>query len=1015
MNRNRQLSLFELGFRSALRTPRTTTCCVLVLVTFGLVTDRRFVREAHASSPPTAALSPAESQAAIRLPEGYRVEVVAAEPFVRDPVAIAWDEHGRLWVVEMADYPYGMDGAGKPGGRVRYLTDRDGDGRYDMSTLFLDGLSFPTAVLPWKDGVFVAAAPQLIFARDTDTDGKADSIRVVFEGFVEGNQQLRVNGLRFGLDNWIHCASGGHHAGFGADNSILHVLSGALIPLGSRDFRFRAHDGELVPLSGPSQFGRVTDNWGNWFGVQNSHPLWHHVLEDRYLRRNALGQYPATRIQLRDRSNPKVFTAQAPQKRFHSYEQSGHFTSACGPCIYRDTILSLPSGAAAVYFTCEPFHNLVQMQAMYREGTSFRGERIGPADHDFFASTDRWCRPVMARTGPDGALWVVDMYRYMIEHPDWLTDEGRRELAPYYRAGEQYGRIYRVIPPKGTVPRETQIASMEPDELVTALASSNGVVRDLAQLRIVSEQHVNLERPLVSMAVKHASATARIHALGCLDGIGRLSAERLQDILSEESHEGVLCFAMQRAEGIPDPPDELVAALTALVADPRPPVRLQLALSLGEFSGPIATNALFQLAALDPHDTLIDAAIVSSLPQHAEGFVDRFADPSTLTMLSTDVQQAVVMLVARQPNLLAQLWRKILPRTIDASSIESTRVIAECLATLAARDLPAFSTKASAKRFRDCCDQAWRVIAATDQPDASEARLLTTCVQLVQHDARLHDEVAGAARCEQLVTLARSSRHDATQCRVVETLAAVDNESSWRGLLDAWNQLTSAARYSVIEAMLGRPARMTLFVDRLERGMIQANELSASQRARLMQLDRSDVVRRATAVLNMAVARRRSDVVDEYAQRLPSDGSAGNGRRLFDKHCAVCHGKHPDRSDAVDTNAPALVGPNLHSLTDRKSATLLTAILDPSRRVEPKYWHYVAELRSGQIVNGIIEGESGATLRMRQADGTLQLVPRDSIDELSTSRKSMMPDGFENELNPQDLADIISYVQQLSR
>ncbi|MFP6738151.1 MAG: PVC-type heme-binding CxxCH protein, partial [Planctomycetota bacterium] len=260
------------------------------------------------------------SLAAFEVREGFRIELVAAEPLVMDPVAIDWGADGRLWVAEMADYPMGIDGKGKPGGRVRFLEDTDGDGRYDSSVLFLDGLNFPTGVKAWKDGVLVTVAPEILFARDTNGDGRADVREVLYKGFSEGNQQLRVNGLRWGLDNWLHCASGAHHGGYAKGNKVTSVKTGETIVLGSRDFRIRPGPGLLDPQSGPSQFGRNRDDWGNWFGVQNSHPLWHYVLRDHHLRRNPYFVSPNPKNQVVTPSNPRVYTAKSPQKRFHSFE-----------------------------------------------------------------------------------------------------------------------------------------------------------------------------------------------------------------------------------------------------------------------------------------------------------------------------------------------------------------------------------------------------------------------------------------------------------------------------------------------------------------------------------------------------------------------------------------------------------------------------------------------------------------------------------------------------------------------
>ncbi|NOX99681.1 MAG: dehydrogenase, partial [Verrucomicrobia bacterium] len=197
-----------------------------------------------------------DALALIHVPEGFEAELLLAEPDVIDPVAINWGADGRLWVAEMADYPMGMDGKGKPGGRVRWLKDSNGDGKYDKSVVFAEGLAFPNGILPWKKGVLVTAAPLILYLEDTDGDGVSDKREVLFEGFQEGNQQLRVNGLVRGLDNWIYCASGAHTSNYGADNTIKSIKTGKEYALGSRDFRFNPETGELDPQSGPSQFGR---------------------------------------------------------------------------------------------------------------------------------------------------------------------------------------------------------------------------------------------------------------------------------------------------------------------------------------------------------------------------------------------------------------------------------------------------------------------------------------------------------------------------------------------------------------------------------------------------------------------------------------------------------------------------------------------------------------------------------------------------------------------------------------
>ncbi|MCA9181987.1 MAG: hypothetical protein KDA51_11060, partial [Planctomycetales bacterium] len=554
-------------------------------------------------------LSPSDSLASIHVRDGFEVQLVASEPQVIDPVAIDWGPDGKLWVVEMADYPLGIDGNGKPGGRLRVLEDRNEDGYFETSQIFAEDLSFPNGILVWNKGVLVTAAPNILYLEDSTGDGRADVQRVLFSGFLEGNQQLRVNGLRLGLDNWVYCASGSHHAGYGSENRITSTITGETHQVGSRDFRIRPDTGEIDPQSGPSQYGRNRDEWGNWFGVQNSRPLWHYVLADQDIRRNPHFAPPDPVVQVVTPLNPLVYPAKAPQKRFHSFNESGRFTSACSGMVYGDDLLFARKAHEQNAFTCEPFHNLVQHNIIYDDGVSFSFRRDpAESEFDFFASEDRWCRPVMVRTGPDGGLWVVDMYRYMIEHPDWLPPEGKEELRPHFRSGEDRGRIYRIVP-KGSEHRTaTRLAGMSTTELVAALDSSNVWQRDTAQQLLVRKRDLSACEALGEMVSRCTNPLARMQAMCTLDGLGALTSDVLQTALAD-SQAGVRRQAVRLATS-----DLIkVASLVPLAADPDLKVRLQLAATLGAFEGPLAASTLAKLAADSAGEPFIVANVMSSL------------------------------------------------------------------------------------------------------------------------------------------------------------------------------------------------------------------------------------------------------------------------------------------------------------------------------------------------------------------------------------------------------------------
>ncbi|MCB1078956.1 MAG: hypothetical protein KDM64_14135, partial [Verrucomicrobiae bacterium] len=227
-----------------------------------------------------------QSMASLKVRPGLRVELVAAEPLVADPINLDWGPDGKLWVVEMTDYPLGLDGKGQPGGRVRCLEDRDGDGKFETSTVFLDGLNFPTGVKAWRSGVIVLACPEILYAEDSDGDGKADLREVLYRGFREGNQQHRVNGPEWGLDGWLHLANGD------SGGTVESVKTGETLELGSFDLAIEPDSGAMRLLTGRTQYGRVRDDLGNWFGCSNSRPIFQFLFRDADLRRNPHAIYP---------------------------------------------------------------------------------------------------------------------------------------------------------------------------------------------------------------------------------------------------------------------------------------------------------------------------------------------------------------------------------------------------------------------------------------------------------------------------------------------------------------------------------------------------------------------------------------------------------------------------------------------------------------------------------------------------------------------------------------------------
>ncbi|HTI50547.1 MAG TPA: PVC-type heme-binding CxxCH protein, partial [Planctomycetaceae bacterium] len=621
---------------------------------------------AQADLPPRAK-SPEASLQSIQVRPGFKVELMAAEPLTYDPIAFAFGADGKLWVVEMGDYPLGTstkrrgvlagdvassnDGIGvKPAGRIRFLEDTDGDGRYDKSTIFLD-VPYPTGVLPWRKGILVTAAPDIFYAEDSDGDGRADKREVLYTGFNPGNQQHRVNGLVRGLDNWIYVAngdsggriryvgraSGGREPPEDRNRSEASTPRNATPPapplpkggngridIGGRDLRIRPETGELEAVSGQTQYGRNRDDWGNWFGCNNANPMYQFVLDDHYQRRNPHFAAPAARVDVPEvAGTAPVYPISRLLARFNDYHTANRFTSACSAIIYRDDLFG-PHFAGNM-FVSEPVHNLVHREVVRPEGLLFKSRRAVDDEHsEFLASSDNWFRPTMIQTGPDGALWIADMYRHVIEHPKWIPDTWQKKLD--LLAGFDKGRIYRVFPIDRQPRAIPRLDKLDAAGLVAALESPSGWQRDTAQQLLVERFGPGgpvLARPerraaaecillLEKQARESRNPLARLHALCTLAGIAHPSASLLVHSLADE-HPGVRRHAIRISESLPRRPPEVVAALVKLVSDSDPHVRMQLAYTLGEIDDSQAGVALGDMLQGLRGDRYLFAAAMSSL------------------------------------------------------------------------------------------------------------------------------------------------------------------------------------------------------------------------------------------------------------------------------------------------------------------------------------------------------------------------------------------------------------------
>ena len=913
------------------------------------------------SVPPT----PDQEQASLRLADpALRIELAAAEPEVRSPVAVCWDERGRLYVAEMLDYP-----DASTAGKIKRLVDRDGDGRFETATVFAEGLPFPSGVLPWNGGVLVTAAPDILFFKDNDDDGVADERQVILTGFAEGNQQLRVNGLSWGLDNWVYVANGRSGGAIRRPGDPGERA----VPIPRNDFRFRPETGEVEALAGFSQFGLPRDDWGHRFPSWNTVPFRHVVLETRDLARDPRFLGAATTAEILDPADPSRVFSIAPAPTTFNGEPIAFFNASCGPTIYRGD--ALPESYRGDAFVCESLTSLVHRRELVADGATFQARRV-EAGKEFLASTHPWFRPVNLATGPDGALYVVDFCRAMVEHPAFVP-EGRGEGVDF-RRGHEFGRLWRIVSADSPSPRPVRLDGDSPSQLVARLESPNGWVRDTAQ-RLLVERHDLAVVPRLKRAVEAGPNPAgRAQALATLRGLDAMDTATLREALADLDPR-VVEVALRLAEGRSA---EVADRLPALADSADAPVRLLSALRLGDLETTEARDALARIAGRDADDRWIRLAVLSGVGRSSAEFLETLG------------RDAPGWLDAPTPGRAALLEQ--LGEMIAAGNGSEPRERAAALAASRPHGEGSFALAAG--------------LGSRGQPRPESLRPVVKAARTAADD----DGASPAKRAAAVRLVASSGEPipaawlDADQPREVQAeavraLAESEDLALAKAAIDGWPTRASATRRELLAVLTRSPSLAGVLLDGVEEDRVPLAEVDPATREALRRLpDPALTARVAKLLKDSAPAADRAEVLRRYETALTLPGDPKRGAELFERNCLSCH-RRGDRGHRV--------GPDLVSVAGRQSATLLSDILDPNREVAPESMNVLVLTTGGQVLGGLIAEETPSAILLRRAEGIEETVPRAEIAELRPTGQSLMPVGLEQSLNPKDMADLIALLR----
>ena len=951
------------------------------------------------------AVEPKDALKTFQVKKGFHIELVACEPNVVSPVALSFDERGRLFVVEMIDYSERREELPHLG-RIRMLEDTDGDGVFDKSTIFADNLPWPTAVFCYDGGIFVGATPDILYLKDTDGDGKADVREVVFTGFAEGmeriNVQAMLNTFIWGLDNRIHGATSSDG---GMIKSLKHPEA-KLVNLHGRDFVIDPRTMTMTAEAGGGQHGLSFDRSGRRFACSNSDHIRLFMYDDRYAARNPNYTMPAALLSIAvDGPAAEVYRI-SPEEPWRVIRtkwrvsglmsgpiegggrSAGYFTGATGTTIYRGN--AFPPEFLDNAFLGDVGGNLVHRKILLPNGAALKAQR--PPDEEkveFAASKDTWFRPVQFANAPDGTLYVIDMYREVIEHPWSLPDNLKKFLD--LNSGNDRGRIYRIVPDGFKQPRLPRLDKASTSELVATLENPNGWHRDTAA-RLLYERQPKAAVPLlVKLIEKSKSPLARMHALYALDGLGALKEAQVLAGL-KDSDAIVREHAIKLSEklfpnGVPS--EKLLAKLEELADDTDIRVRYQLAFTLGEVKGSAKIAPLATIAKRDLGSSWTRAAILSSLAEGAgELFVKLSADAKTGdSKAGQDFLRQLVMLVGAKNKTeeVEQALAFIAKGHQPALSFALVRALGDGL------QRGGSSLAKAGANLKDIFVLANKV--ASDDQSAEAAR-----VQAIQLMGLTSFEESG----QTLASLLALNQPQAVQLAAIATLARFTDPQVGPELAKRWDTYTPRVRSEALSVLLAKTDRATALLHAIEAGTIRPSALDTTQTRFLREHRDQNIRQLADKVLAAKPATTRQQVIDAFMPALNLKGDPAHGKKIYEERCVSCH--------RLGGEGHAL-GPDLVTVKNSGPEKMLVNILDPNREVQPAYVSYLVETKDDESLIGIIANETATTVTLRQAYSKEDVIPRSKIKKMQSQGQSLMPEGLEAGLAPKDFADLLRYIE----
>jgi putative membrane-bound dehydrogenase-like protein len=982
-------------------------------------------------------VSPDESMKHMVVPKGFHVELFADEKDLGGkPICMTWDERGRLWVAITMDYPNEMQPKGQGRDKIVICEDTKGTGRADKFTVFADKLSIPTSIAFANGGVIVYSGAELpegargrsisqtLLLKSTKGDDKADVREVLFGNWSQGDTHGGPSNMLYGLDNWIWGMQG---------------YNDSRLTLGGETHRFRQGFYRFKPDASKMEFVRSTSNntWG--FGMSeegiifgstaNGCPSVYMPIPNRYYEA-VRGWAPSLVLQsIADSNRFRPITDKVRQVDFH-----GGYTAAAGHALY--TARAYPQEYwNRVAFVNEPTGHLVGAFVLTRDGSDFHSSN----PFNLLASNDEWTAPIMSEVGPDGNVWVIDWYNFIVQHNPTPNGFKTGKGAAYESdlRDKKHGRIYRIVydhTPKAQRVTYT-LDGATPEKLVKTLKNDNLFWRRHAQRLLVERGKQDVLPALIDLAKDQGVDeiglnVGAIHALWTMHGLGALDgkhADATNAALAALKHPsaGVRRNAVQV---LPRDAKSVKAILDAgLTKDEDPQVRLVALLALADQPASAAAGKAVVAALADPanaRDKWIPDAATADAAKNSEEFLKALSankEPSAKLLAvaaivaehyarggSVDsVGGVLASLTTADPKVadavvhgLAKGWPTDSRPTLDDKLEASLTKLVTLVAPERRGALVKLATAWGSKKLETYAAEAVKsLLAQVKNESLSAEERITAARELVGQ------RPADKETVQTLLDLITPRTPSDVAAGFLQALQTTEADAGSM-ILERLPSLTPAARAAGLSVVLSRPAWTKEFLTSADKGKLQITELSLDQRQALTSHPDRTIRDKAKELLKRGGALPNADREKVLQEMLPitkEKGDAKAGKEIFVKQCSKCH---------VHSGEGTRIGPDLTGTAVHTKEHLLTDIIDPSRSVEANFRAYQVTLKSGRVLSGLLASESKTAIELYDAEGKKQTILRQDIDELTASTKSLMPDGFEKQIKREEFINLLEFLTQ---